>query len=138
MACSAHAQSFQLPLESDPDVVLQEVVVDAKQTRVTLLVKNSTNEAFEACAQPTGSPDAFTLKDLGSGAVLQQQSIGGLTLCNVKMDVVKPGRSKFLKITFPPLPAGATRLQLGEASCQPRPDSDMEFWCFKNIVLPAR
>ena len=70
MACSAHAQSFklQLPLESDPDVVLQEVVVDAKQTRVTLLVKNSTNEAFEACAQPTGSPDAFTLKDLGSGA----------------------------------------------------------------------
>jgi hypothetical protein len=140
VACGAHAQSFklQLPLESDPDVVLQEVVVDAKQTRVTLLVKNSTNEAFEACAQPTGSPDAFTLKDLGSGTVLQQQSISGLTLCNVKMDVVKPGRSKFLKITFPPLPAAATRLQLGEASCQPRPDSDMEFWCFKNIVLPAR
>jgi len=139
-ACAAHAQSFQLqmPLESDPDVVLQDIVLDAKQTRVTVLVKNTTDEAFEACAQPTGSPDAFTLKDLGSGAVLQQQAVSGLTLCNVKMDVVKPGRTKTLKITFPPLPAGAKRLQLGEANCQPKPDSDMEFWCFKNIVLPAR
>lgn len=140
VACGAHAQSFKLqqPLESDADVVLQEIVLDAKQTRVTLLVKNTTGETFEACAQPTGSPDAFTLKDLTSGAVLQQQSISGLTLCNVKMDTVKPGRTKFLKITFPPLPAGATRLQLGEASCQPKPDSDMDYWCFKNIVLPAR
>ena len=139
-ACSAHAQNFklQLPLESDPDVVLQEIVLDAKQTRVTVAVKNSTNEPFEACAQPTGSADAFTLKDLAGGSVLQQQSISGLSLCNVKMDVVKPGRTKFLKITFPPLPAGATRLQLGEANCQPKPDSDMEFWCFKNVVLPAR
>jgi hypothetical protein len=139
-ACSAHAQSFklQLPLESDPDVVLQEIVLDAKQTRVTLAVKNSTSDSFEACAQPTGSADAFTLKDLAGGTVLPQQSITGLSLCNVKMDVVKPGRTKFLKITFPPLPAGATRLQLGEANCQPKPDSDLEFWCFKNIVLPAR
>lgn len=142
VACGAHAQSqtykLQLPLESDPDVVLQDIVVDAKQTRVTLLVKNTSDDAIEACAQPTGSADAFTLKDLGSGAVLQQQSIGGLTFCNVKMDVVKPGRTKLVKITFPPLPARATRLQLGEANCQPKPDSDMEFWCFKNIVLPAR
>jgi len=139
-ACGAHAQSFklQMPLESDPDVVLQDIVLEGKQTRVTVLVKNTTDEAFEACAQPTGSPDAFTLKDLGSGAVLQQQSVSGLTPCNVKMDVVKPGRTKTLKLTFPPLPAGATRLQLGEANCQPKPDSDLEFWCFKNIVLPAR
>ena len=47
-------------------------------------------------------------------------------------------RNKLVKITFPPLPAGATRLQLGEANCQPKPDSDMDYWCFKNIVLPAR
>ena len=132
------ASSSSYPWESDPDVVLQEIVVDAKQTRVTVLVKNSTSDAFEACAQPTGSPDAFTLKDLGSGTVLQQQSISGLPLCSAKMDIIKPGRTKFLKITFPPLPAGATRLQLGEANCQPKPDSDLEFWCFKNIVLPAR
>lgn len=142
IACGAQAQSqtfkLQLPLESDPDVVLQDIVVDAKQTRVTVLVKNTTDESFEACAQPTGSADAFTLKDLGTGTVLQQQSIGGLTYCNVKMDVVKPGRNKLVKITFPPLPAGATRLQLGEANCQPKPDSDMDYWCFKNIVLPAR
>jgi hypothetical protein len=140
VACGAHAQSFklQLPLESDPDVVLQDIVLDARQTHVTLLVKNTTGEAFEACAQPTGSADAFTLKDLGSGAVLQQQAISGLTLCNAKMDMVKPGRTRILKITFPPLPAGASRLQLGEASCQPRPDSGMDYWCFKNIVLPAR
>jgi hypothetical protein len=140
VACGAHAQSFklQLPLESDPDVVLQEIVLDAKQTRVTLAVKNTTNESFEACAQPNGSADAFTLKDLGSGTVLQQQSISGLSLCDVKMDVVTPGRTKFLKITFPPLPAGAKRLQLGEANCQPRPDSDLDYWCFKNIALPAR
>lgn len=139
-ACSAHAQSFklQLPLESDPDVVLQEIALEPKQTRVTLAIKNSMNDAFEACAQPTGSADAFTLKDLGSGTVLQQQSISGLSLCTAKMDVVKPGRTKFLKITFPPLPAGATRLQLGEANCQPKPDSDLDYWCFENIVLPAR
>ena len=142
VACGAHAQSqiykLQLPLESDSDVVLQDIVVDAKQTRVTLVVKNTTDESFEACAQPTGSPDAFTLKDLGTGTVLPQLSIGGLSFCNVKMDVVKPGRNKLVKITFPPLPAGATRLQLGEANCQPKPDSDMDYWCFKNIVLPAR
>ena len=139
-ACAAHAQTYKLhlPLETDPDVVLQDIVVDAKQTRVTLLVKNSTREPFEACAQPTGSADAFTLKDLATGNVLQQQSISGLLLCGGKMDVVQPGRNKFLKITFPALPAGATRLQLGEANCQPKPDSDMDYWCFKNIVLPAR
>lgn len=142
VACGAHAQSqaykLQLPLESDPDVMLQEIVLDAKQTRVTLLLKNSTGEAAEACAQPTGSPDAFTLKDLGTGTVLQQQSISGLAFCNVKMDVLKPGGTKFVKITFPSLPARATRLQLGEANCQPKPDSDLDYWCFKNIVLPAR
>lgn len=140
VACGAHAQSFKLqqPLESDNDVVLQEIVLDAKQTRVTLLVKNSTDGAFEACAQPTGSADAFTLTDLDTGTVLPQRSISGLTLCNVKMETVKPGRTKFLKITFPPLPAGARRLQLGEANCQPKPDSDLDFWCFKNIALPAR
>lgn len=140
VACGAHAQSFKLqqPLESDNDVVLQEIVLDAKQTRVTLLVKNSTDGAFEACAQPTGSADAFTLTDLDTGTVLPQRSISGLTLCNVKMETVKPGRTKFLKITFPPLPAGAKRLQLGEANCQPKPDSDLDFWCFKNIALPAR
>lgn len=140
VACSAHAQSFKLqqPLESDEDVVLQEIVLDTNQTRVTLLVKNTTDAPIEACAQPTGSPDAFTLKDLDSGVVLPQRSINGLALCNVKMDTVKSGRTKTLKITFPPLPAGAKRLQLGEASCQPKPDSDMEYWCFKNIALPAR
>lgn len=140
VACAAHAQSFKLqqPLETDADVVLQEIVLDAQQTRVTLLLKNSTDESFEACAQPTGSTEAFTLRDLDSGTVLPQRTISGLTLCGGKMDTVKPGRTKLLKITFPPLPAGAKRLQLGEASCQPRPDSDLDYWCFKNITLPAR
>lgn len=140
VASTAHAQSFKLqqPLETDADVVLQEIVLDAQQTRVTLLLKNSTGESFEACAQPTGSTEAFTLKDLDSGTVLPQRTIGGLSLCGGKMDIIKPGRTKFLKITFPPLPAGAKRLQLGEASCQPRPDSDLDYWCFKNIALPTR
>lgn len=140
VASAAQAQSFKLqqPLETDEDVVLQEIVLDAQQTRVTLLLKNTTGESFEACAQPTGSTEAFTLKDLDSGTVLPQRTISGLALCGGKMDTIKPGRTKFLKITFPPLPAGAKRLQLGEASCQPRPDSDLEYWCFKNIALPAR
>ncbi|MBP7452159.1 MAG: hypothetical protein KA914_05110, partial [Ottowia sp.] len=61
---TAQAQTYKLnlPQEDDPDTVLQSITVSLKQTRVTLLLKNSEPGDYEVCVHQPGSPDAFTLK----------------------------------------------------------------------------
>ena len=139
-AGAAHAQTYQInqTYDGDDDVVLQSIALSAKQTRVTILLKNSTTEPVEVCANRSGSPDAFSLKVLDTGEVLQQTAVSGLSDCKERMDSVRPRKRKTLVLTFPPLPAGATRLQLGERGCAPNPDADMENWCFDDITLPRR
>ncbi len=137
---TAQAQTYKLnlPQEDDPDTVLQSITVSPTQTRVTLLLKNTEQGDYEACVHPPGSPDVFTLKVLETGEVLQQTSASGLSNCEVKRDIIRTGKRKTLQLTFPPLPAGATRLQLGERDCQPNPDPELLNWCFRNVVLPKR
>ena len=139
-AGTAQAQTYKLnlPLEDDPDTVLQTITVDAKATRVTLLMKNTTDDDIEVCANQSGSPEAFSLKVLDTGEVLQQTAVSGASDCKVKMDTVRPGKQKTLRLSFPPLPKGATRLQLGEKDCQRNLDPQLENWCFREIVLTAR
>ena len=93
---------------------------------------------YEVCVHQPGSPDAFTLKVLDTGESLQQISSSGVSNCEVKRDIVRTGKRKTFQLTFPPLPAGATRLQLGERDCQPNPDSELQNWCFKDIALRKR
>lgn len=140
LAGAAHAQTYQLNMahDEDPDTVLQSISVTPKATRATILLKNSTKDTVEACSNRTGSPDAFTLTVLDTGEVLQQTAVSGLTDCQVKMDTVRPGKRKTLQITFPPLPAGATHLELGENSCQPNANPEFGNWCFRDIALPKR
>ncbi len=137
---TAQAQTYKLnlPQEDDPDTVLQSITVSPKQTRVTLLLKNSEPGDYEVCVHQPGSPDAFTLKVLDTGESLQQISSSGVSNCEVKRDIVRTGKRKTFQLTFPPLPAGATRLQLGERDCQPNPDSELQNWCFKDIALRKR
>ena len=138
---TAQAQMYKLnlPAEDDPDTVLQSITVSPQQTRVTVLLKNTDpGENYEVCVHPSGSPDVFTLKVLDTGEALPLTSSSGLSKCNVKRDVIRPGKRKTLQLTFPPLPAGTNHLQLGERDCQPHPDSDLINWCFKHIALPQR
>jgi hypothetical protein len=139
-AGASQAQTFELnlPDENDPDTVLQTITLNAKETRVTLLLKNTTSEDTEVCAYPTGSPEAFTLKVLDTGKTFPLTAVSGAKDCKAGWDTLRPGKSKTLKLSFPPLPAGATRLQLGERDCKPNPDPDEESWCFRNVVLPRR
>jgi hypothetical protein len=138
-AGAAQAQTYKLnlPLEDDPDTVLQTITVDAKATRVALLMTNTTDDDVEVCANQTGSPEAFTLRVLDTGDVLLQTAVSGVSDCKVRMDTVRPGKQT-LRLSFPPLPKGATRLQLGEKDCEPNLDPQMENWCFRDIALPQR
>ena len=138
-AGAAHAQTYKLnlPMDDDPDTVLQTIAVLAKETRVTLLLKNTSDDDVGVCVHPAGAADAFTLRALDTGDVLQQTAFSGVSDCSVRRDTVRPGKQKTLRLTFPRLPKGATRLQLGENDCQPNADSDVQNWCFRDIELTA-
>lgn len=134
----AHAQSYRLnqPLADDPDTILQEVAITPERTTVTIVLRNSSKrDTIEACAHPSHKPEAFMLKDLDSGKVWKQESSTGLASCENGMDEIRPGKRKTLKVQFPSLPATARRLQIGENNCQQKPDDDMDYWCFSEVVL---
>lgn len=134
----AHAQSYRLnqPLADDPDTILQEVAITPERTTVTIVLRNSSKrDTIEACAHPSHKPEAFMLKDLDSGKVWKQEGSTGLVSCENGMDEIRPGKRKTLKVQFPSLPATARRLQIGENNCQQKPDDDMDYWCFSEVVL---
>ncbi len=133
----AHAQSYKLnqPIPEDRDTILQEIAVAADRTTATILLRNTSKDTIEACAHATARAESFSIKDLDTGKVWKQLGTTGLRACDDGMDTIKPGARKTLKIQFPGLPATARRLQLGENNCQQKPDDDMDYWCFSEIVL---
>lgn len=133
----AHAQSYRLnqPLADDPDTILQEIAVTPERTTATIVLRNTSKDTIEACAHATARPESFSIKDLDTGKVWKQLGSSGLKACDEGMDTIRPGNRKILKVQFPGLPATARRLQLGENNCQPKPEDDMEYWCFAEVVL---
>lgn len=136
-AGTAHAQSYRLnqPLPEDRDTILQEINVAADLTTATIVLRNTSKETIEACAHATTRTESFSIKDLDTGKVWKQLGTTGLKACDEGMDTIKPGNRKTLKVQFPGLPATARRLQLGENNCQPKPNDDMDYWCFAEVVL---
>ncbi|CAN7274652.1 hypothetical protein LJR118_001322 [Acidovorax sp. LjRoot118] len=137
VAGTAHAQSYKLnqALPEDRDTILQEITIAADRVTATILLRNTSKETIEACAHASARPESFSIKDLDTGKVVKQLGSTGLKACDQGMDTIKPGARKTLKIEFPGLPATARRLQLGENNCQPKPDDDMDYWCFAEVVL---
>lgn len=137
---SVHAQTFvlNLPLPNDPDVVLQSIAMQPDETRIMVLLRNSTQDTFEACAHATGTPDAFALTDLDTGQLYPQKAVKGLPDCKGAMEQLRPGDLRIFALTFAGLPANARQLRLGENNCRPKPGSAMNYWCFDNVKLPAR
>ena len=138
-AGSAQAQTYKLnmPLPEDSDTVLRDITVTPQGTTATIVVGNTSDGISEACAQPNHRPEAFTLKDLDSGAVLKQLSITGLKSCERGMEKIRPGKRKILKVQFETLPVTARRLQLGENHCKQKEDDDMIYYCFAEVVLKS-
>jgi hypothetical protein len=138
-AFAAQAQAYQLdlPLKNDSDVVLKEIVRTPQHTKITILLTNTGEEEYGVCSHGPGAPDAFVLRDLDGGAVFKLQSTNGMRNCTKGMDTVKPMQGKIVKMVFPAFPAETRHLQLGERDCQPKPESEMEYWCFNNITLPT-
>ena len=57
-AGAAHAQTYKLnlPMDDDPDTVLQTIAVLAKETRITLLLKNTSDDDVGVCVHQQARP----------------------------------------------------------------------------------